>query len=195
MTGPLPPYLTRCPWAVTDPLYMDYHDHEWGVALHDDVRLFELLVLEGAQAGLSWLTILRKRPCYRQLFDGFEPAAVACFGPEKVEELLENPGIIRNRKKIEAAIQNARAFLKVQEGFGSFDAYLWRFVGGKPVQNAWKEMAQVPASTKTSQELAKDLKQRGFAFVGPTICYAYMQSAGLVNDHLVSCFCHARLSA
>lgn len=196
MTGsPLSPSLPRCPWAVTDPLYTDYHDWEWGVALHDDVRLFELLVLEGAQAGLSWLTILKKRPCYRELFDGFDPQSVAGFGPDKVAELLKNPGIVRNQKKIGAAIQNARAFLQVQESFGSFDAYLWGFVDGKPVQNAWKDMAQIPASTKTSEKLAKDLKQRGFAFVGPTIIYAYMQSAGLVNDHLVSCFCHARLSA
>jgi DNA-3-methyladenine glycosylase I len=196
VTSPLPPLpLSRCPWATTDPLYIDYHDNEWGFALHDDVRLFELLVLEGAQAGLSWLTVLKKRPFYRQLFAGFDPAAVAGFDPEKVEELLKNPGIIRNRKKIEAAIQNARAFLKVQESVGSFDDYLWGFVDGKPVQNAWKDMSQVPASTKTSEKLSKDLKKRGFAFVGPTICYAYMQSAGLVNDHLVSCFCHAKLSA
>jgi len=178
----------RCGWCGTDPLYVAYHDSEWGVPLHDDRTLFEFLVLEGAQAGLSWLTVLRKREAYRAAFDGFDPDVVAAYNARKVRSLLLNDGIIRNRQKIEAAIANARAFLDVQEEFGSFDAYVWRFVGGKPRRNAWKSLRQIPASTSEAEALSRDLKTRGFRFVGPTICYAHMQATGMVNDHLVECF-------
>jgi DNA-3-methyladenine glycosylase I len=178
----------RCAWAGTDPLYLAYHDREWGVPLHDDRLLFEFLVLEGAQAGLSWITILRKREAYRAAFAGFDPALVAGFDGGKVAELLANPGIVRNRLKVASAVGNARAFLKVQEEFGTFDAYLWRFVDGQPVRNAWRSMAEVPASTPLSDTLSRDLKRRGFNFVGTTICYAFMQAVGLVNDHTVDCF-------
>lgn len=187
-TGPC-----RCAWAGQDPLYHAYHDQEWGVPVHDDRLLFEFLTLEGAQAGLSWLTILRKRPAYRQAFAGFDPQAVAAFGPEQVAGLLANPGIVRNRLKIESAIGNARAFLKVQEEFGSFDAYQWRFVGGQPLQNARQSLADIPASTPESEALSRDLKKRGFRFVGGTICYAHMQAVGMVNDHTVDCFRWAQL--
>jgi DNA-3-methyladenine glycosylase I len=178
----------RCDWSVTDPLYVKYHDVEWGVPLHDDRKLFELLVLEGAQAGLSWLTVLRKREAYRQAFDGFDPEVVARYRKRKVDSLLRNAGIIRNRQKIEAAIANARAFLEVQREFGSFDAYVWRFVGGRPKQNAWRTDRQIPAVTREAEAMSKDLRARGFRFVGPTICYAHMQATGMVNDHLISCF-------
>lgn len=178
----------RCVWAGTDPLYCDYHDREWGVAVHDDRLLFEFLTLEGAQAGLSWITILRKRQAYRQAFAQFDPAAVASFDQAKVAELLANPGIVRNRLKVASTISNAAAFLKVQEEFGSFDAYLWRFVEGRPIQNSWKCMKEVPASTPVSDALSCDLKKRGFRFVGSTICYAMMQAVGMVNDHTVDCF-------
>lgn len=181
---------TRCPWAGSDPLYLAYHDEEWGVPLHDERRLFEMLVLEGAQAGLSWLTILRRREGYRRAFDGFDPGAVARYGRRDVQRLLADGGIIRNRLKIDSAVNNARAFLAVQEEFGSFDAYVWRFVDGKPRQNAWTAQDEAPAQTPVSQALSKDLRGRGFTFVGPTICYAHMQATGMVNDHLVGCFRH-----
>lgn len=178
----------RCAWVGNDQLYREYHDHEWGVPVHDDRLLFEFLILEGAQAGLSWITILRKREAYRAAFAGFDPELVARFDEARQAELLANPGIVRNRLKIAAAIGNARAFLRVQEQFGSFDAYQWRFVEGKPIRNAWRDIEQVPASTPVSDALSKDLKQRGFRFVGSTICYAHMQAVGMVNDHTVDCF-------
>ena len=180
--------LTRCPWCTKDPLYVRYHDEEWGVPLHDDSLLFEFLMLEGAQAGLSWLTILKRREGYRNAFANFDAHKVARFTPAKVERLLTDPGIIRHRLKIEAAVSNARAFLKIQEVFGSFDHYSWRFVDGKPVQNRWRGLDQIPASAQISDKFSKDLKQRGFRFVGPTIVYAHMQATGMVNDHLISCF-------
>ncbi len=180
--------IARCAWSTSDPLYILYHDQEWGVPIHDDRLLFEFLILEGAQAGLSWITILRKRDNYRLAFDGFDPRIVAGYGEQKVQELLANPGIIRNRRKIEAAIQNARAFLQVQSEFGSFDAYIWRFTGGQPKKNAWKTIAEIPAQTDESLAMSKDLAGRGFRFVGPTICYAHMQATGMVNDHTVDCF-------
>ena len=180
----------RCPWPGADPLYLAYHDEEWGVPVHDDRLLFEFLVLEGAQAGLSWITILRKRPAYREAFAGFDPERVARFDARKVRVLLNNPGIVRNRAKIAAAIGNARAFLKVQEEFSSFDAYIWRFTGGRTRQNAWTTIRQIPVSTPESIEMSRDLKARGFRFVGPTICYSHMQATGMVNDHLTSCFRH-----
>ena len=185
-----PTSSTRCPWGASDPLYVPYHDEEWGVPLHDDRRLFEMLVLEGAQAGLSWLTILRRREAYRRAFDRFDPQAVARYGPHEVERLLADAGIIRNRLKIDSAINNARAFLEVQEEFGSFDSYVWRFVDGAPTQNARTKHEEVPAQTPVSNALSKDLRKRGFTFVGPTICYAHMQATGMVNDHLVGCFRH-----
>jgi len=177
----------RCGWA-TRPLDIEYHDREWGVPIHDDRLLFEFLILEGAQAGLSWSTILNKRAAYRKAFAGFDPRKVARFGGEKIAALLENEGIVRNRLKIHAAIDNAKAFEKVQREFGTFDAYIWAFVGGKTKVNTWKSMKQVPAQTPESERMSKDLLQRGFRFVGPTICYAFMQAVGLVNDHLLDCF-------
>lgn len=185
--------IVRCPWAQNE-LNTPYHDEEWGVPVHDERTWFEFLTLEGAQAGLSWDTILRKRARYREVFDEFEPAKVARYDKRKISSLLKDAGIIRNRMKIEATIGNARAFLKVQEEFGKFDQYIWRFVDGKPKQNAWKTRKQVPAKTKESDALSKDLQQRGFRFVGSTICYALMQGTGLVNDHLVSCFRYPDLS-
>lgn len=179
---------TRCAWAGKDSPYCSYHDEEWGVPVHDDRRLFEFLILEGAQAGLSWITILRKRESYRLAFAGFAPELVARFDEAKVAELLANPGIVRNRLKVASAISNARAFLKIQEEFGSFDAYQWRFVDGKPIINAWRGIAEVPASTPASDAMSRDLKKRGFRFVGSTICYAHMQAVGMVNDHTVDCF-------
>lgn len=183
----------RCPWAKTD-LYVAYHDHEWGVPVHDDRLLFEFLVLEGAQAGLSWETILKKRENYREAFDQFDPAIIAKYGERKRKSLLANAGIIRNRLKIDAAIQNAQAFLAVQKEFGTFDQYIWSFVGGEPKQNAWKSIKEVPAMTAESDAMSKDLKRRGFKFVGSTICYAFMQAVGMVNDHLAGCFRHAELT-
>ena len=180
--------ITRCPWPGNDPLYQAYHDREWGVPVHDDRLLFEFLTLEGAQAGLSWITILRKRPAYRVAFAGFDPDQVARFDAATVAELLANPGIVRNRLKVESTITNARAFLQVREEFGSFDAYQWRFVDGRPIQNAWRSLGDIPASTPVSDALSRDLKRRGFRFVGSTICYAHMQAVGMVNDHLVDCF-------
>lgn len=181
------PNVSRCGWARTE-LSIPYHDTEWGVPLHDDQRLFEFLILEGAQAGLSWETILRKREAYRQAFDDFDPGRVARYTPKKLERLMANPGIVRNRLKIDSAVTNARAFLDVQREFGSFDAYIWRFVDGKPIRNTVKALGDVPASTPQSDVLSRDLKKRGFRFVGTTICYAFMQATGMVNDHAVTCF-------
>lgn len=181
--------MNRCAW-VKSALDIAYHDAEWGVPLHDDRALFEFLILEGAQAGLSWATILRKRPRYREMFDQFYPDRVAGFGEAKVAALLADPGIVRNRLKVAAAINNARQFLTVQEEFGSFDVYLWRFVDGAPIVNHWHNMSEVPASTPLSDALSKDLVKRGFKFVGSTICYAFMQAVGMVNDHTVDCFRH-----
>lgn len=178
----------RCAWSASDPLYIAYHDTEWGVPIHDDQHLFEFLVLEGAQAGLSWITILRKREAFRRAFDQFDPVKVAEYDDAKIAALMNDPGIIRNRAKINAAIGNARAFLKVQEEFGSFDAYIWQFVNGKPIQNAWNSLNEIPAKTNESEAMSKDLIKRGFKFVGPTICYAHMQATGMVNDHTTDCF-------
>ena len=180
--------VNRCHWVGADPLYTEYHDTEWGVPLHDDRKLFEFVVLEGAQAGLSWLTILRKRDSYRKAFAGFDPEAVARFNRRSVERLLQDPGIVRNRQKVAAAIANARAFLAVQQEFGSFDRYVWRFVDGKPIQGRWRSTRDAPAVTPESQAMSKDLVARGFKFVGPTICYAHMQATGMVNDHQLDCF-------
>lgn len=184
--------MPRCPWATTD-LYAEYHDREWGVPLHDDRLLFEFLILEGAQAGLSWLTILKKRDRYRVAFDGFDPQKVARYGPRDFERLMNDAGIVRNRLKIESAIQNAKAYLKIQDEFGSFDRYIWRFVDGEPIQNRWRTLAELPARSPESDTMSKDLKQNGFNFVGSTICYAHMQATGMVNDHLVTCPRHADL--
>ena len=184
----------RCPWADKDPLYIPYHDEQWGVPLHDDRRLFEMLILEGAQAGLSWLTILRKRDGYRRAFDDFDPELVARYTGKRRAELLADPGIVRNRQKIAAAIGNARAFLEVVSECGSFDRYLWEFVGGRPRVNRFRRIADVPARTAESDALSKDLSARGFKFTGSTICYAYMQAVGMVNDHLTSCPRHAVLA-
>jgi len=188
------PIVQRCEWANSGPLYIDYHDNEWGVPQHDDDKLFELLVLEGAQAGLSWLTILRKRENYRKAFDGFDVEKVAAYDEKKVEELLSDSGIVRNRLKIFAAIQNARAALAIQREYGSFAAYIWRFVGGKPKVNAWTSLREIPAKTVESDAMSKDLNKRGFKFVGSTICYAFMQATGMVNDHIVDCFRYRELS-
>jgi len=185
--------VRRCPWPGDDPLYRDYHDREWGVPVRDDRRLFEMLILEGAQAGLSWRTILHKRDAYRAAFAKFEPASVAGFRSARIERLLENRGIVRHRGKVAAAVENARAFLDVQREHGSFARYLWSFAGGRPVQNAFRTLREVPARTELSDALSKDLKRRGFKFVGSTICYAYLQAVGVVNDHLVGCFRHRQL--
>lgn len=182
------PEKQRCEWSGTDPLYVAYHDEDWGVPVHDERLLFEMLILEGAQAGLSWITILRKRENYRRAFDNFEPEKVAGYGDDKIAALLNDPGIVRNRLKVNSAVKNAQAFLAVQEKFGSFDAYIWDFVNGEPIKNTWKSMDEIPANTPESDRLSKDLKKRGFKFVGTTICYALMQSIGMVNDHVVSCF-------
>lgn len=177
----------RCSWAGADPLYCAYHDEEWGVPVHDDQLLFEFLILEGAQAGLSWITVLRKRENYRKAFAGFDPVKVARFDAARRERLMQNEGIVRNRLKIESTVINAKAFLAVQKEFGSFDAYIWKFVGGKPIVNHWRSLKEVPASTPESDAMSKDLKKRGFKFVGSTICYAFMQACGLVNDHIADC--------
>ena len=184
---------TRCAWAGSDLLNLAYHDREWGVPLRDDGALFELLNLEGAQAGLAWITILRKRDGYRRAFDGWDPVRVAAYGDADVARLLADPGIVRNRSKVRAAIGNARACLRLADGGRSLTEYLWSFVNGRPIQNAWREPAEVPAATELSHALSRDLRSRGFGFVGPTIVYALMQSAGLVNDHLVGCFRHAEV--
>jgi DNA-3-methyladenine glycosylase I len=180
--------INRCPWTGNDPVYIQYHDREWGVPLHDDQKLFEFLVLEGAQSGLSWITILKKRKNYQAAFDNFDPDLVACYDREKVEELLENPGIVRNRLKIVSAVDNARALIKVRDEFGSFTRYIWTFTGNKPVMNRWVKPEDVPSKTPDSICMSKDLKKRGFKFVGPVICYAFMQAVGMVNDHLIGCF-------
>jgi DNA-3-methyladenine glycosylase I len=182
--------VTRCGWAGSDPLYVEYHDREWGRPNHDDRHLFEMLILEGAQAGLSWITILRKREHYRRAFDGFDPEIVARYGARKVSALLADPGIVRNRLKIDAAIANARACLAAREESGSFDAFIWRFAGGRPKVNRWRTLKEIPASTPESDAMSRELRRRGFKFVGSTICYAYMQAVGMVNDHLLDCFCH-----
>jgi DNA-3-methyladenine glycosylase I len=184
--------MERCGWARGE-LYEQYHDTEWGVPIHDDRLLFEFLVLEGAQAGLSWSTILNKRENYRKAFGGFDPRKVARYDERKISALLENPGIVRNKLKVRAAVTNAQAFLVVQKEFGSFDAYVWRFVDGKPIQNHWKSLKEVPPRTEVSDTMSKDLIKRGFTFVGSTICYAHMQATGMVNDHLVTCFRHKEL--
>jgi DNA-3-methyladenine glycosylase I len=178
----------RCEWGTSSTLYIEYHDLEWGVPVHDERKLFEFLILEGAQAGLSWSTILNKRQAYIQAFDNFEPTRVASYDDAKIQTLLANPGIVRNRLKIQAAIQNARSFLEVQDQFGSFDTYIWQFVDGKPIQNSWKSLQEIPATTRESDTMSKELKKRGFTFVGSTICYAFMQAVGMVNDHIVDCF-------
>jgi len=187
--------LTRCGWAGTDPLYVAYHDEEWGVPAHDDRTLFEFLILEGAQAGLSWSTILKKRDNYRRAFDGFDPAAVAAYDEARIAALLADPGIVRNRLKVRAAVRNAQSYLRVQQEFGRFDTYVWGFVGGRPIVNHWQSLREVPAETAESRALSQDLQRRGFTFVGPTIIYAYMQAVGMVNDHLVRCFRHAELAS
>jgi DNA-3-methyladenine glycosylase I len=180
---------SRCAWVSTDnPLYMAYHDEEWGVPVHDDHLLFEFLILEGAQAGLSWSTILNKRTHYRAVYDHFDPVRVATYDDTKIAALLADPGIVRNRLKVSGSVKNARAFLKAQAEFGSFDAYIWQFVSGVPKINAWATLAEIPAETDESRAMSKDLKKRGFTFVGPTICYAFMQAVGMVNDHTVDCF-------
>lgn len=183
----------RCEWAGDDPLYIQYHDEEWGVPVHDDRRFFEFLILEGAQAGLSWITILRKRDAYREAFDQFDPVKVAAYDEAKIAALLQNPGIVRNRLKVQSAVGNARAFLQVQAEFGTFDSYIWSFVGGQPIINHRASLREVPAETDEARAMSKDLKRRGFKFVGPTICYAFMQATGLVNDHTTACFRHQAL--
>ena len=180
--------LKRCAWALSSQQYLEYHDKEWGVPVHDDRKLFEMLILEGVQADLSWSLILKKRDGYLQAFDGFDAHKIAQYDDRKVQELLANPEIVRNRLKIRAAIQNARAFLELQSQYGSFDAFLWRFVGGQPIQNAWQTLQEIPASTRESDAMSKELKRQGFTFVGTTICYAFMQAVGMVNDHTVECF-------
>ena len=192
---PLEAKPTRCAWAGTDPLYVRYHDAEWGVPQHTDRRLFEMLILEGAQAGLSWITILRKRQHYRKVFDRFDPTKIARYTAADRHRLLADPGIVRNRLKVAAAISNAKAYLEVKQQFGRFDRYVWQFVEGEPKVNAWQSMQQVPAQTAESDAMSKDLKRRGFMFVGSTICYAFMQATGMVNDHLVGCFRHGEIES
>jgi DNA-3-methyladenine glycosylase I len=182
------PTLPRCGWATSDPLYLAYHDEEWGVPVHDDRRLFEMLILEGAQAGLSWITILKRREGYRRAFEGFDPGRIARYGKRDVARLLKDPGIIRNRAKVEATIKNAQAYLALAEEAGSLDRFLWQFVGGKPRINRWRTLKEIPAETPESKALSKELKRRGFGFVGSTICYAFMQAVGMVDDHVLSCF-------
>ncbi|MGO9566944.1 MAG: DNA-3-methyladenine glycosylase I [Desulfomonilaceae bacterium] len=178
----------RCSWAGADPMMIAYHDEEWGVPVHDDRLFFEFLLLEGAQAGLSWSTILKKRENYRAAFDNFDPKRIAGYGDDKIQQLLQNPGIVRNRMKVRSAVINAQAILAVQEEYGSLDSYIWRFVGGKTIQNGWESSARVPGKTREAEAMSKDLKRRGFKFVGPTICYAFMQATGMVNDHTTDCF-------
>jgi DNA-3-methyladenine glycosylase I len=185
--------MQRCQWVTDDPVYIEYHDVEWGVPVHDDKKIFEFLVLEGAQAGLSWLTILKRRDGYRNAFDHFDVEKIARYTPRKIDQLLKNPGIIRNQRKVQSAVANAQAFIKIQEEFGSFDRYAWQFVDGQAKINFFDRHDQVPAETEESRAFSKDLKQRGFSFVGPTIVYAHMQATGMVNDHLVSCFRHSQV--
>jgi DNA-3-methyladenine glycosylase I len=184
---------TRCTWPGNDELYQRYHDHEWGVPLHDDQKLFEFLILEGAQAGLSWITILRKRENYRAAFDGFDATRIARYDANKIESLLQDAGIVRNRLKVQSTVINAQKFLDVQSEFGSFDKFIWQFVDGKPRQNVWRSLSEIPASTPESDAMSKELKRRGFKFIGSTICYAHMQATGMVNDHTIDCFRHAEL--
>jgi DNA-3-methyladenine glycosylase I len=184
----------RCGWCGTDPLYVTYHDVEWGVPVRDDGKLFEFLVLEGAQAGLSWSTILRKREGYRVAFDGFDPVKVASYDEDRISQLLADPGIVRNRQKVRSAVSNARAFLAVQQEFGTFSHYIWSFTGGTPIQNSWRTLDQIPSTSPLAEAISRDLKSRGFRFVGPTIVYAHMQATGMVNDHLVTCFRHAEVA-
>jgi DNA-3-methyladenine glycosylase I len=180
--------MKRCQWAGTDPVYVAYHDKEWGLPVHNDRKLFEMLILEGAQAGLSWITILKKRTHYRRAFSNFDPVKVAQYDRKKFRELMDNPGIVRNRLKIESTISNAKSFLEIRKEFGAFDRYIWRFVDGNPIINKRKSMAEIPAKSAESDAMSKDLKRRGFRFVGSTICYAFMQAIGMVNDHEVGCF-------
>lgn len=180
--------MKRCKWVTDNPIYMKYHDREWGVPLHDDTKLFEMLILEGAQAGLSWLTILKRRETYRIAYDGFDPVKIAKWNSTKLNRLLKDPGIIRNKLKVEAAIINARAYLKITDEFKSFDEFIWSFVGGRPIQNSWLKSGQIPTTTPQSDRMSKELKRRGFKFVGSTICYAFMQAVGMVNDHVTDCF-------
>ncbi len=187
--------LVRCQWCQGDELYMRYHDEEWGVPLHEDRKLFEFIVLEGAQAGLSWITVLRKRQEYKQAFDNFDFNEVAGYGESKIKNLLNNPGIIRNELKIRSAVRNAKAFIEIRKEFGAFNNYIWRFVDGEPIQNHWKKLSQLPAKTPLSDKISKDLKQRGFNFVGSTITYAHMQATGMVNDHTTDCFRHKEVKA
>jgi DNA-3-methyladenine glycosylase I len=183
----------RCPWVNDDPLMIQYHDNEWGVPIHDNRLLFEFLILEGAQAGLSWTTILRKRKNYQMAFDNFEPGIIAAYNEQKIEELRQDPGIVRNKLKIKAAVSNAKALLRIQEEYGSFDSYIWKFVDGKPIQNEWKDITEIPSATAESKDMSSDLKRNGFKFIGPTICYAFMQAVGMVNDHTVDCFRHSEI--
>jgi len=185
----------RCEWGTVSQIYIDYHDNEWGVPIHDDRTLFEFLILEGAQAGLSWETVLKKRENYRKAFSNFDPVKVSRYSDKKVEALMGNKGIIRNRLKITSAINNAKRFLEVRKEFGSFDTYIWQFVNGKPIINRFKSIQEIPATTKESDAMSKDLKKRGFTFVGPTICYAHMQATGMVNDHIVGCFRYKEIKA
>ncbi len=185
--------MKRCDWLTEDETYIAYHDTEWGVPVHDDGRLFEMLILEGAQAGLSWLTVLKRRESYREAYNAFDPAKIVQWDQEKIESLLKDPGIIRNRLKVEAARTNARAFLQIVEEFGSFDQFIWSFVGGKPIRNSWKNIRKIPATTPESDKMSKELKKRGFKFVGSTICYAFMQAVGMVNDHTIDCFRYKEL--
>lgn len=184
--------LKRCAWVTQDPVYISYHDNEWGKPVYEDRLLFEFLILEGAQAGLSWITILKKRENYRKAFDNFDPEIVSSYDDKKIAELLSDKGIVRNRRKIEAAVQNARSFLEIQKEFISFSTYIWSFVGGKPIINSWKTIEEVPARTQLSDAMSKDLKKRGFKFVGSTICYSFMQAVGMVNDHTQNCFVYSR---
>lgn len=184
--------MNRCPWPGDDELYIKYHDKEWGIPIHDDNKHYEFLVLESAQAGLSWITILRRRENYRKAYDYFDPVKVAEYDEKKINDLLNNPGIIRNRRKIEASIHNAKQFLEIQQEFGSFDEYLWKFVDNKPIVNSWKSISEIPANTELSDEISNDLKKRGFKFIGTTIIYSHIQAVGLVNDHIVSCFRHQK---
>lgn len=189
----MPKTIARCGWCGTDPLYVQYHDEEWGTPLHDDRALFEFLCLEGAQAGLSWITILKKRDNYRRAFDNFDAAKIARYDEQKIETLLQDPGIVRNRLKVNGFVKNARAYLAIRDEFGTFDKYIWSFVGGKPKLNAWSHLKEIPAHTPESDAMSKDLKKRGMTFVGSTICYAYMQACGMVNDHEISCFRYKNL--
>jgi len=179
---------TRCAWVTSDPLYLDYHDNEWGIPVHDDRKLFEMLLLEGAQAGLSWITILKRREAYRKAYDGFDPDKIAGWTEKKIDRLLQDPGIIRNRLKVEAARTNARAYQKVIQESGSFDSFIWSFIDGEPIVNAWKKLSDIPPNTRESDAMSRELKKRGFKFVGSTICYAFMQAVGMVNDHTTDCF-------